>query len=170
MDVAIEFEQNWQKDFLKRVDEDGPWASWELYKLAYEVEKHLVIPEFEGLQAPKHLQQLTPLPHQLEVAKEVVEKTCDVEVIPPPEEKSAATLTEAEKNGHTEEVTKEEGVVTKEDDAKVEEKSKDEVVTKPASKTILSKMKSSLVKAKKAIIGKSPSSKTITSDASKGDL
>jgi len=74
MDVAIEFEQNWQKDFLKRVDEDGPWASWELYKLAYEVEKHLVIPEFEGLQAPKHLQQLTPLPHQLEVAKQVVEK------------------------------------------------------------------------------------------------
>ncbi|MEH7386535.1 SNF2-related protein [Bacillus sp. JJ1521] len=74
MNVDFEFDQSWQGDFLQRIDEDGPWANWELYKLAYEVEKHQSIPEFEGLQAPKHLPQLTPLPHQLEVAKQVVEK------------------------------------------------------------------------------------------------
>ncbi|MDF0727739.1 SNF2-related protein [Cytobacillus sp. S13-E01] len=74
MKVDIEFDHSWQDDFLKRIDEDGPWANWELYKLANEVEGHLTIPEFEGLQAPKHLPQLTPLPHQLEVAKQVVEK------------------------------------------------------------------------------------------------
>ena len=74
MKVDIEFDHSWQEDFLKRIDEDGPWANWELYKLANEVEEHLSIPEFEGLQAPKHLPQLTPLPHQLEVAKQVVEK------------------------------------------------------------------------------------------------
>lgn len=74
MQVDIVFDDSWQEDFLKRIDEDGPWANWELYKLALEVEEQLVIPEFEGLQAPKHLPQLTPLPHQLEVAKQVVEK------------------------------------------------------------------------------------------------
>jgi len=74
MNVDFEFDQSWQGDFLQRIDDDGPWANWELFKLAYEVEKHQSIPEFEGLQAPKHLPQLTPLPHQLEVAKQVVEK------------------------------------------------------------------------------------------------
>ncbi|WP_449536925.1 DEAD/DEAH box helicase [Ferdinandcohnia sp. Marseille-Q9671] len=74
MNVDFEFDQSWQGDFLQRIDDDGPWANWELYKLAYEVERHQSIPEFEGLQAPKHLPQLTPLPHQLEVAKQVVEK------------------------------------------------------------------------------------------------
>ncbi|MCH1624869.1 DEAD/DEAH box helicase [Ferdinandcohnia quinoae] len=74
MKVDFEFDQSWQGDFLKRIDEDGPWANWELYKLAYRVEEHQTIPDFEGLQAPKHLPQLTPLPHQLEVAKQVIEK------------------------------------------------------------------------------------------------
>ncbi len=73
MSIEIEFDSSWQDDFLHRIDEDGPWGNWELYKLSIEVEKHLVIPEFEGLQAPKHLPHLTPLPHQLETAKQVIE-------------------------------------------------------------------------------------------------
>lgn len=71
--VQITFDSSWQDELLNRMDNDGPWGSWELYKLAIEVEKQTIIPEFEGLQAPKHLAQLTPLPHQLEVAKQVVE-------------------------------------------------------------------------------------------------
>jgi SNF2 family DNA or RNA helicase len=74
MKVDIELDHYWHERFLSRIEEDGPWANWELYKLAFEVEKHLMIPDFEGLQAPNHLPDLTPLPHQLEVAKEVVEK------------------------------------------------------------------------------------------------
>ena len=35
---------NWQDEFLNRIEEDGPWANWELYKLAIEVENHYVIP------------------------------------------------------------------------------------------------------------------------------
>ncbi|MCM3586357.1 DEAD/DEAH box helicase [Mesobacillus maritimus] len=73
MTVQITFDSSWQDELLNRMDNDGPWGSWELYKLAIEVEKQTIIPEFEGLQAPKHLSQLTPLPHQLEVAKQVVE-------------------------------------------------------------------------------------------------
>ncbi|GLB58171.1 DEAD/DEAH box helicase [Cytobacillus sp. NCCP-133] len=73
MTVHIDFDSSWQDEFLKRIEDDGPWGNWELYKLALEVENHTIIPEFEGLQAPKHLPNLTPLPHQLEVAKQVVE-------------------------------------------------------------------------------------------------
>ncbi|MEH7525296.1 SNF2-related protein, partial [Bacillus sp. JJ1503] len=73
MTVKIEFDSSWQEDFLSRIEQDGPWGNWELYKLAVEVENHTTIPEFEGLQAPKHLSGLIPLPHQLEVAKQVVE-------------------------------------------------------------------------------------------------
>ncbi|HYK72520.1 MAG TPA: SNF2-related protein [Pseudoneobacillus sp.] len=73
MTIQIDFDVSWHDEFLSRMDNDGPWGNWELFKLAIEVEKHLVIPEFEGLQAPNHLSGLTPLPHQLEVAKQVIE-------------------------------------------------------------------------------------------------
>ncbi|UQD52720.1 ATP-dependent helicase [Bacillus methanolicus] len=73
MTVQIEFDSSWQDEFLQRITNDGPWGNWELFKLAVEVEKHTVIPEFDGLQAPKHLPNLTPLPHQLEAARQVVE-------------------------------------------------------------------------------------------------
>jgi len=74
MDFTINFDHQWEEDFIKRFEEDGPWSNWELYKLAIEAEKHLTIPDFEGLQAPKFLPKLTPLPHQLEAAKQVVEE------------------------------------------------------------------------------------------------
>jgi SNF2 family DNA or RNA helicase len=71
--VQIEFDYSWQGEFINRMETDGPWGNWELFKLAIEVEKQLIIPDFEGLQAPNHLSGLTPLPHQLEVAKQVIE-------------------------------------------------------------------------------------------------
>ncbi|MDP4085250.1 MAG: SNF2-related protein [Bacillota bacterium] len=73
MTIQMEFDTSWQEDFLHRIENDGPWGNWELFKLAVDVEKHLVVPEFEGLQAPKYLPNLTPLPHQLETAKQVIE-------------------------------------------------------------------------------------------------
>ncbi|GAA0345882.1 SNF2-related protein [Bacillus carboniphilus] len=73
MDWKLVWKQNWQEDFLKRLDDDGPWGSWDMLKLALESEHHTSIPSFEGLQAPRFLPNLTPLPHQLEVAKQVVE-------------------------------------------------------------------------------------------------
>lgn len=74
MNIEINFAGDWKDEFTKRLEEDGPWANWELFQLAYEAEKHLAIPEFSGLQAPKHLPNLEPYPHQIEVAKTVIEK------------------------------------------------------------------------------------------------
>lgn len=73
MAVDIEFDSSWLDGFFQKIEDDGPWGNWDLYKLAIEVEKHTVIEDFEGLQAPKHLPNLTPLPHQIEVAKQVIE-------------------------------------------------------------------------------------------------
>ncbi|WP_312092232.1 DEAD/DEAH box helicase, partial [Niallia sp.] len=73
MTLQIHFDDSWNDQLLKRISDDGPWANWELYKLAVEVEKQNIIPDFEGLQAPKYLSDLSPLPHQLEVAKKVIE-------------------------------------------------------------------------------------------------
>lgn len=73
MNIKVNWDSSWEDGLLLRLEEDGPWASWDLYKLALQIENHMQIPDFEGLQAPKHLHHLKPLPHQLEVAKQVVE-------------------------------------------------------------------------------------------------
>ncbi|MFB9761871.1 DEAD/DEAH box helicase [Ectobacillus funiculus] len=74
MNVEMTANRSWQEEFLKKIEDDGPWSNWDLYNLAYETEKQLLIPSFEGLQAPKYLPHLTPLPHQLEAAKTVIEE------------------------------------------------------------------------------------------------
>ncbi|MBE6185106.1 DEAD/DEAH box helicase [Heyndrickxia ginsengihumi] len=73
MDLKIDFNIEWEKDLVERYEKDGPWGDWGLYKLAIEMEKQFIIPEFKGLQAPRHLANVKPLPHQLEVAQQVVE-------------------------------------------------------------------------------------------------
>ncbi|MCR2820376.1 DEAD/DEAH box helicase [Lederbergia panacisoli] len=73
MSIRVVFQQDWQKSFLQKIDKDGPWANRELFKLAIRAEEYLSVPSFEGLIAPKFLPNLTPLPHQLETARQVVE-------------------------------------------------------------------------------------------------
>lgn len=73
MKIKVNYDSSWEDGLLQRLGNDGPWSSQELYHLAYQAEQHLNVPDFEGLLAPKHLLHLKPLPHQLEVAKQVVE-------------------------------------------------------------------------------------------------
>lgn len=69
----ITFDRTWHEGLEERIQNDGPWAKWELYKLAYEAEKQVIVPDFEGLIAPTHLPELELLPHQLEAARTVIE-------------------------------------------------------------------------------------------------
>jgi len=71
--IKVNYDSSWEEGLLRRLEDDGPWSSLELYNLALQAEQHLQVPSFEGLLAPKHLLHLKPLPHQLEVAKQVVE-------------------------------------------------------------------------------------------------
>lgn len=74
MTVRFEFDQLWQQPFIEKITNDGPWANWELAKLSWEAENHVAVPEFSGLQAPKHLPELDLLPHQIETARTAIEK------------------------------------------------------------------------------------------------
>lgn len=72
--VTIEFDETWEKQFLERYKNDGPWDNWEIAQLALEAEQQLANPDFDGLKAPKHLPHLNILPHQLKTAQQVVEQ------------------------------------------------------------------------------------------------
>lgn len=73
MSFTINFNRNWIDGFLDRLEKDGPWSDQKLFNLSLTAEKHLLIPDFEGLIAPKHLPELTLLPHQSETAAKVIE-------------------------------------------------------------------------------------------------
>ncbi len=73
MNIKIDFNSSWKEGLLKKWEDDGPWSSWELYKLALEAENKRMIHEFFGLVAPTYLPNLHIFPHQLEVAKKVIE-------------------------------------------------------------------------------------------------
>jgi SNF2 family DNA or RNA helicase len=73
MQPEIHFDRSWCEALDKRINQDGPWANWEMYKLAYKAEKQLAVPAFSGLVAPNHLPDLDVLPHQLEAARTVIE-------------------------------------------------------------------------------------------------
>ncbi len=72
--IHIHFDEHWEETFLEKLESDGPWSSWELFQLAYEAETYQLIPEFHGLQVLKHLPNLEPYPHQLNVARTVIEE------------------------------------------------------------------------------------------------
>ena len=74
MKAPISFDRNWTDSFLERLEEDGPWSDWNMYRLALTAEEHLANPDFEGLRSLKFLPELHPLPHQLEVARQVIEQ------------------------------------------------------------------------------------------------
>ncbi|KUP07389.1 ATP-dependent helicase [Bacillus coahuilensis m2-6] len=74
MNVSIRTDDTWTNELMDRLEHDGPWSNWELMKLSTNIERKMLFQAFRGLQAPKHLPDFTPLPHQLEVAQQVVER------------------------------------------------------------------------------------------------
>jgi SNF2 family DNA or RNA helicase len=74
MNIKVNFDRTWHSDFFRKIEDDGPWADRKMVDLAWEAQKQLAVPDFFGLQSPKHLPQLKLLPHQMETAKTAIEK------------------------------------------------------------------------------------------------
>lgn len=74
MKPTITFDRSWHEDLDTYIEADGPWADWELFKLAHVAVTQTSVPRFEGLVAPEHLPELNLLPHQVETAQTVIEK------------------------------------------------------------------------------------------------
>ncbi|WP_413363330.1 DEAD/DEAH box helicase [Lysinibacillus sp. 3P01SB] len=72
--MYIERSSDWKAEFLKRLEDNGPWDKWALYNMSYDMAKNNLITDFTGLQAPKYLPHFTPLAHQLEAAETVIER------------------------------------------------------------------------------------------------
>ncbi|UQZ82739.1 RNA polymerase-associated protein RapA [Paenibacillus konkukensis] len=70
--VQLHFDREWFEQLHERAQRNGPWDDWTLYQLAYEAEQASLISSFDQLQSLVHIQQLTPMPHQIDTAKKVL--------------------------------------------------------------------------------------------------
>lgn len=70
--VSAQFDQQWIFHLQKAYEQDGPWDSWEVFKLAYQAEEALQVKDFDEIQCLSHLPSLIPFPHQVETAKKVL--------------------------------------------------------------------------------------------------
>lgn len=69
MNIPINFNHDWLPVLERKLKEDGPWDSLELFQLALEAEKSLMIDDFDSLACLQYLPTLKPLAHQIEAAK-----------------------------------------------------------------------------------------------------
>ncbi|REB05545.1 ATP-dependent helicase [Sporosarcina sp. BI001-red] len=72
--MRVERSSEWKEGFIERLENRKEFDNWTLYQMCYDMERAKVIPEFHGLQSPKHLPNLTPYAHQLEAAETVIER------------------------------------------------------------------------------------------------
>ncbi|MEW9700350.1 DEAD/DEAH box helicase [Paenibacillus sp. SI8] len=70
--LHMHFDREWFAELDHRVRGGGPWDDWTLYQLAYESEESGLINSFDEMQCLVHLNQLEPMPHQLDTAKRVL--------------------------------------------------------------------------------------------------
>ena len=72
--IHIERDHSFIKDFQMALDSDGPFISWELFKLVYQAELTMLTTEFRGLSALEYLPQIKFLPHQITTAQQAIEQ------------------------------------------------------------------------------------------------
>ncbi len=70
--LELTFQNEVIAHFLDRIQQDGPWDSWDLFKMAYAAEQSTLITDFNDMQCLKHLPLLQPLEHQINSAKQVL--------------------------------------------------------------------------------------------------
>ncbi|GAE07978.1 superfamily II DNA/RNA helicases, SNF2 family [Paenibacillus sp. JCM 10914] len=70
--VPLQIDRSWLEDLDSRLDKGGPWGDHRLSQLALEGEKSRLVTSFDELQCLKHLNGLSPLPHQTDTARRVL--------------------------------------------------------------------------------------------------
>lgn len=71
-DIPVTMDCSWIDNIEARLDKGGPWDDWSLFKLAMKAERRSLVTSFEEMQCLKHIQGLTPLPHQIDTARKVL--------------------------------------------------------------------------------------------------
>ncbi|GIP27623.1 ATP-dependent helicase [Paenibacillus sp. J23TS9] len=70
--VPLHIDRGWLEQLNNRLEKGGPWGDWRLAQLAIQGEEARLVTSFDELQCLKHLQGLSPLPHQLDTAHKVL--------------------------------------------------------------------------------------------------
>lgn len=60
--------------FSEKVNDPQQLSSWELFKMAYEVEKMSITPDFQGLQCLTHLPHMKFMDHQIKAAEQSIQE------------------------------------------------------------------------------------------------
>lgn len=71
-DIPVTMDCSWIDNIEARLDKGGPWDDWSLFKLAMKAERRSLVTSFDEMQCLKHIQGLTPLPHQIDTARKVL--------------------------------------------------------------------------------------------------
>ncbi len=72
LNVPIYIDQQWKYKLQDLYNQDGPWDSWNIFKLAYQSEEVLQVKDFDELQSLTQIPKLLPYSHQIETAKKVL--------------------------------------------------------------------------------------------------
>ena len=72
--MLIDRSTSWKEEFAERLEKDGQWDNWALYKMSYANTRDHLIRNFTGLQSLAYLPNVKPLPHQLKAAERVIEE------------------------------------------------------------------------------------------------
>ncbi|TJY41588.1 DEAD/DEAH box helicase [Cohnella pontilimi] len=70
--VELKFNRTVFEELERRVERNGPWDDWQMYRLALEAEEANRVSDFHELQCTRLLPAFTPLPHQIETARKVM--------------------------------------------------------------------------------------------------
>jgi len=70
--LELKFDRSWFAELRNRVENNGPWDSWEMHRLAFEAAERTLVARFDELQCLKHLTGFEPMPHQIETARKVL--------------------------------------------------------------------------------------------------
>ncbi|MHA0857827.1 DEAD/DEAH box helicase [Paenibacillus sp. CMAA1364] len=70
--VPLLMDNRWLEELENRMDKGGPWGDWRLFQLAMQGEESRLVTSFDQLQCLQYIQNLVPLPHQIDTARKVL--------------------------------------------------------------------------------------------------
>src|SRR5690625_1970185 len=72
--IHIQQDDSFINNLQNALESDGPFTTWELFKLTYQAELTMLTTEFRGLSALEYLPQIEFLPHQISTAQQAIEQ------------------------------------------------------------------------------------------------
>src|SRR5699024_9009605 len=72
--IDIQKDSTFIDGFEERLQTEGPFSSWNLFRMNYEAALTTMSPSFDGLKALEYLPQMDFLDHQLSTARQVLEE------------------------------------------------------------------------------------------------